>query len=191
MSKIKQTLLRLLILSLTIIKLLETAGLSFSLITVFLKMKRKLLIFIGVSGSLLISQATFLQNTATNFGGGIYIGDQSITVDSSSFIENSALEGGAIATMASDSTIVVGLTESTFTSNNASQGAALIALGIMNYDYSTSTFQTNTAQYGGVLASIPTSLRLKIYYVEPFFLYLDSVTRKDLLSSSSTVKIIF
>jgi len=59
----------------------------------------------------------------------------------------------------------------------------------MNYDYSTSTFQHNTAQYGGDLASVPTSLRLRIYYVEPFFLYLDSVTTKDLLSSSSTVKL--
>ncbi len=78
--------------------------------------------------------------------------------------------------------------QSTFTSNNASQGAALIALGKMNYDYSTSSFQRNTAQYGGDLASVPTSLRLQIYRVEPFFLYLTSVTTKDLLSSSSTVK---
>jgi len=60
-----------------------------------------LLILIGVSGSLLISQGTFLQNIATKFGGGIYLGNQALTVDSSSFIENSALEGGAVATKAS------------------------------------------------------------------------------------------
>jgi len=138
----------------------------------------------------LISQTTFLQNTA-NLGGGIYIGNQELTIDSSYFIENSALEGGAIATMASSSTTLVELTQSTFTSNNASQGAALVALGVQKYDYSTSTFQTNTALYGGDFASVPTSLRLKIYYVEPFYLYLDSVTTKELLSSSSTVKMIF
>ena len=53
-----------------------------------------------MKGSLLISQATFLQNFA-QLGGGIYLGDQSIIVDSSSFIENNALQGGAITTLTS------------------------------------------------------------------------------------------
>jgi len=65
-----------------------------------LKMISKLLILKGVKNSLEISKGIFLQNTA-NLGGGIYIGNQFLTVDSSSFIENSALEGGAIATKAS------------------------------------------------------------------------------------------
>ena len=83
---------------------------------------------------------------------------------------------------------MVDLKQSTFTGNTASQGAALMAIKEMNFDYSTSLFIKNTADYGGDLTSTPTSLSLKIYYVNPYFLYLKDITPQDLLSHPSTVK---
>jgi len=119
-------------------------------------------------------------------GGGIYIGDQSLTVNSSSFIENDAFQGGAIATMSSNKAKLVDLKQSIFQRNNASQGAALAALRTMNFDYSTSSFQDNTAIYGRDITSIPTSLRLKIYSVDSYFLYLNETSPQDLLSNPAT-----
>jgi len=40
-------------------------------------------------------------------GGGIYLGNQALTVDSSSFIENTALQGGAIATKTSSKALSI------------------------------------------------------------------------------------
>ena len=82
---------------------------------------------------------------------------------------------------------MVDLKQSTFTGNSASQGGALMALKEMNFDYSTSLFEKNAAEYGGAFTSIPTSLRIRIYYVESYFLYLSGVTPQDLLSNPSTV----
>jgi len=84
---------------------------------------------------------------------------------------------------------LVDLRQSTFTANNASEGAALIVLNEMNFAYSTSLFKQNTAQYGGDMASIPTSLRLRIYRFESSFLYIN-ITAKDLLSHAQTVNLL-
>jgi len=84
---------------------------------------------------------------------------------------------------------LVDLRQSTFAKNNASEGAALIALNKMSFAYSTSSFQQNTAKYGGSLASIPTSLRLRIYHFESYFLYINDIAAKDILSHPSTVTI--
>jgi len=139
----------------------------------------------SVKDSLLISRATFLQNNAT-LGGGIYLGNQAITVDSSSFMENNALQGGGIATSTSSKTTMVELKQSIFERNSASQGAALIAMNAMNLETSTSSFAENTAVYGGAMTSIPTSLRLRIYYFDSYFLYLNDITLEDLFSHPST-----
>lgn len=64
-----------------------------------------------------------------------------------------------------------------------------MALNQMNFAYSTSSFKLNTAQYGGDMSSIPTSLRLKIYHFESYFLFIN-VTAKTLLSHAKTVKIL-
>jgi len=56
-------------------------------------------LLLGVKDTLLITQSTFFQNTAT-LGGALYLGNQALVVEFSSFIENNALRGGAIATMA-------------------------------------------------------------------------------------------
>jgi len=56
----------------------------------------------------------------------------------------------------------------------------------MNINYSTSSFDKNTAVYGGNVTSIPTSLNLKIYSVNSYFLYLKNITSEDLLSNPST-----
>jgi len=81
------------------------------------------------------------------------------------------------------------LTQSTFTGNSAEQGASLVSLGAMNYEYSTTTFIRNTAKYGGDLTSVPSSLRLRIFYFDPYFLYFDDITVADLFARPSTVKI--
>ena len=82
---------------------------------------------------------------------------------------------------------MVDLRQSSFILNNASEGGALIALQEMNLAYSTSSFKQNTAVYGGDVTSMPTSLRLKIYSFESYFLFVDDITAKDLLSNPSTV----
>jgi len=84
--------------------------------------------------------------------------------------------------------IQVDLRQSSFIRNNASEGAALIALNQMNFAYSTSSFKQNT---GGDMASMPTSLRLKIYSFESYFLFVDDITAKDLLSNPSIVNKFF
>lgn len=91
----------------------------------------------------------------------------------------------------SQGSTLVDLRESTFTDNSASEGAALIALEEMNFVYSTTSFTGNTATNGGDVASMPTSLRLKIYSFESYFLFVDDITAKDLLSDSKTVKLPF
>jgi len=153
-----------------------------------------------VKNTLSITETTFLQNAAT-YGGAIYLGNQALIADSSYFIENNALQGGgAFATMSSSNSFeylilkslggqLVDLRQSSFTQNNASEGAALITLKEMNFIYSTSIFQGNTAVYGGDITSIPASLRLRIYYFDSYFLYLKDVTAQDILSKSTTVVI--
>ena len=59
----------------------------------------------------------------------------------------------------------------------------------MNYEYSTSSFSRNTATYGPDLTSTPSYIRLKIYYVDPYFLYLDDPTVDDLFAHPATALI--
>ena len=84
---------------------------------------------------------------------------------------------------------MVDLRQSTFTRNNAVEGAALIALKEMNFAYSTSLFEGNTAVYGGDITSVPASLRLRIYYFDSYFLFLKDITAEDILSNPTTVVI--
>ena len=95
----------------------------------------------------LVSNSTFINNSAYD-GGAIYVGDGSdeITITNSNFTENMAVTtGGAIGIVASAVTI----NASNFYYNNATSGAALYVggEGTTNYIYS-STFVGNKA-YGG------------------------------------------
>jgi len=58
----------------------------------------------------------------------------------------------------------------------------------MNFEYSTSIFTENKATYGEDLTSIPSYIRLRIYYFDPYFLYIENPTVKDIFAHSSTVK---
>jgi len=78
--------------------------------------------------------------------------------------------------------------KSYFRNNTAYVGAALRALGTTNFDSATSTFQNNTAQIGGVLVTNPTQLRLVIYQVDDYFLFLQNIDVPYMLSHSETVK---
>jgi hypothetical protein len=103
------------------------------------------------SGTLNVTNSTFVSNES-DAGGGIYNNTGStLTVTSSSFVSNTAAaEGGGIG---NDGTLNV--TNSTFTGNTAGNGGG----GIFTYrgtlDVTNSTFLSNTGSYGGgiVMAS--------------------------------------
>jgi len=67
----------------------------------------------------------------------------------------------------------------------------LRALGTTNFDTAMSTFKNNTAKIGGDLATNPTQLRLVIYQVDEYFLFLTNITTDYMLSHSGTVKQFF
>ncbi len=73
----------------------------------------------------------------------------------------------------------------------ADYGAALRALGTINFDNATSIFKNNTAKIGGYLATNPSQLRLVIYQVDDYFLFIPNITVPYMLSHPETVKIIF
>jgi len=111
-------------------------------------------------GNLTIIDSLFSGNTASYAGGGIYITDATATIDKSTFTGNTAVTsdgatsiGGAIAAYANELTI----TNSTFSSNSANEGAGIELSG--NAHLSNSTFSGNIGidhSYGGGI-SITTS----------------------------------
>jgi len=88
----------------------------------------------------------------------------------------------------SEGSQIVTLSQSLFEDNTAYVGAALRALGTTNFDTATSTFKDNTAEIGGVLATNPTQLRLVIYEVDEYFLFLETIDAAYMLTHSGTVK---
>ena len=79
------------------------------------------------------------------------------------------------------------LSESLFQENTAYVGAALRALGTANFDATSSQFVDNTAEIGGDLATNPTQLRLVIYQVDDYFLFLEEIDPEYMLAHSGTV----
>ena len=66
-------------------------------------------------------------------------------------------------------------------------GAALRALGTANFDKTNSKFVNNQAEIGGDLATNPTQLRLVIYQVDDYFLFLENIEPDYMLAHSGTV----
>jgi len=82
---------------------------------------------------------------------------------------------------------IITISDSLFQKNIAKVGAALRAFGTTNFDSTTSQFVGNVAEIGGTLATNPTQLRLIIYKVEDYFLFLDDLDPSYLLSHPGTV----
>ena len=57
----------------------------------------------------------------------------------------------------------------------------------MVFDYTTSKFEGNIAEYGGDLATIPKKLRLRIFEVRETFLVISNISIDYMMSDSATV----
>ena len=100
-------------------------------------------------------------NSSQRLGGAIYIKQSVLTIQNSSFSNNTAIDGGAIyfgCTSIANCNLT--LTDLVFTNNNAiRQGGAIY------YDYARPTIErieyiSNSAQYGLDIASYPTKIKL-------------------------------
>lgn len=95
-----------------------------------------------------ITDSTFINNTATNVGGGLDIGSNGATLTNVTFSNNTAVGGGALGITLGNPT----LTNVNFTNNTAdSAGAVNVYFG--NPEFINSTFENNTAatHYGGAI----------------------------------------
>ena len=113
-------------------------------------------------GSLEVTASKFTNNTARNSGGVLYtpLHDYAhvIKLKTSYFFNNSAISGGAIATLL-NATIAV--TESIFTHNNAIRGGAIYTLIGNNLMANYSNFSTNLAKRDGGMIYSENQNRLK------------------------------
>ena len=106
-------------------------------------------------GNVEVTASRFMNNMARNSGGVLYMPFHHyahvIKLETSHFINNSAISGGAIAMFFNDTVIV---TESIFTHNNAVRGGAMYALTDNNLTADYSNFFYNSAKTdGGVIYS--------------------------------------
>jgi predicted outer membrane repeat protein len=99
-------------------------------------------------GTLIVSETAFSSNHADRGQGGAIDNRGITTIDSSTFLENSAIAGGGIHSW--DSTLTV--SNSTFTNNHADAGGSIdTTLGTVTID--NSTFSDNHARNGGGIHS--------------------------------------
>jgi len=103
-------------------------------------------IFDGVGASLSVDHSTFKQNTAGQ-GGGIYVAGGVVTITNSLFQNNSALQsGGAIVNAGG----TVDLTDSAFKTNAASGSGGAIANAAGMLDATNCTFSDNKVSSAGI-----------------------------------------
>ena len=105
---------------------------------------------VGAGSSIELIDCIFLNNTATNNGGAVFINSDSLTSDSliksSTFKDNTAANGGSIYVMSS----TLNISASEFTDNIAkSYGGSLFVDGILHT--SQTAFEGNRAYSGGAI----------------------------------------
>ena len=126
-------------------------------------------------GSLEVTASKFSSNTARNSGGVLYIplhyNTRVMQLETSHFINNSAISGGAIA-MFSNAAVTV--TETIFTHNNAIRGGAMYALIGNNLTANYSNFSHNSAKSDGGVIYSENQNRLKLTNCELNFNRADS-----------------
>ena len=99
------------------------------------------------TGTLAVTNTTFLQNESTGNGGAIFNNGGVLAVDRSTFLRNAAAgEGGAIRNLFG----TVAVSDSTFAQNSASDGGGIATVNSVSLSTITnSTFSENTANFGG------------------------------------------
>ena len=98
-----------------------------------------------------ISSTTFNNNSADRYGGVmIMLGDSSFIISNSTFSYNRAADGGVMHTSGDSSFII---SNSIFSYNRAADGGVMYTSGDSSFIISNSTFSDNTAGYGGVMAT--------------------------------------
>ncbi|MCU0514113.1 MAG: tandem-95 repeat protein, partial [Anaerolineae bacterium] len=112
------------------------------------------LLLVNSAGSLTLRRLTLrggsLSTADTTFGGAISAAGP-LTLDSVTISDSSAFYGGAISFIASDGTVALNISNSTFTGHEARQGGALFVCGTTSI--TGSTFSDNTANIGGALVT--------------------------------------
>ncbi|ADZ09717.1 polymorphic outer membrane protein [Methanobacterium lacus] len=100
-----------------------------------------------------VKDSTFTNNTAqSRSGGAIFDFGNTITVKGSTFKDNTAPNGGAISTDNGYGLIILNVTNSTFTNNNATgSGGAICNSNMGTLNVTCSTFTGNKAQSGGAI----------------------------------------
>lgn len=130
---------------------------------------------------------SFIGNQA-KVGGALFIPEQALTVQNSLFTKNKATSvGGAIASFASSNKVYI--QDNVFSKNKALQGAVLMSLWTMVFmDSSTNVFEANLATYGSDVATNPVSLRLQVYQVSSYYVFLDTASPSKMLANDETVR---
>ena len=98
-----------------------------------------------------ISSSAFTGNIAEVFVGGVMVsfGDSIFTISNSNFTSNNATDGGVMDTSGNSS---FSISNSNFTSNSANyDGGVMATSGDSSFSISNSNFTSNSANYGGVM----------------------------------------
>ncbi len=104
---------------------------------------------ITTKGILTIEDVTFMNNHSSSKGGAIYFLAGQGSIERSTFIDNDAPLGGAI----NNGFVVLSITNSTFSGNSATDGAALLAATMSSVYIESSTFSDNTASSGSTVTA--------------------------------------
>lgn len=113
---------------------------------------------IRASSSVITTNCTFTENSASTSGGAIYSfsSSSSVAATNCTFTENTSRAGGAISSASSSSLVTVTATNCTFTSNSATSGSGgAISSSSTSFTVAHCTFTGNSATsgYGGAISS--------------------------------------
>ncbi|HBB44625.1 MAG TPA: hypothetical protein DCZ34_00665, partial [Clostridiales bacterium] len=103
-----------------------------------------------------IISGTIIQNTATNYGGGIVVRDSTLTIDSCNIYGNSALSGGGVYIYEGATAIIIDTTisnnESTYSSldGTVAGGGGVFNAGTLEINIGTISGNTATTNGGGI-----------------------------------------
>ena len=110
---------------------------------------------IGVYSDLNITDCTFTNNNADNWGGAIYAYDVNLNINKCIFTQNIAYSNGGALSYSDDGTGTVSMTinSSNFTNNNAMHGDGGAIYNTGTSSETNNTFNNNTATYGGAICN--------------------------------------
>ena len=113
-----------------------------------------------------IRNSSFNNNSASIFGGSIFIGSQKFRITNCSFDKNYAKSGGAVYLQSNSLSLNTQyLSNNTFIDNSATLNGGAIYFDDTLSDLTNNSFANNTAVYGDNLGSYPVYYRTRIYDV--------------------------